>query len=221
MNRISDTRMNRALRLFALVVGFFVLGFSIYWSQDGFNFDIAGDSGYQTMALIGGYVLAITVSVVEFIFSTNFRYLNPTLLTFGILSYAYSIWTNKLGISHFQGSSPNDIAAWFLGFCVDGLPEPLIAWALGESLSGDFVGNLGNTVKRLVDSILDGGGSSKPAQSNQPTERRSESREPSFQFPPMNQPKKGRGREFQENQRRVQKASEQADTRPPFRPFGE
>ncbi len=175
----KNGRMNRVLRLLALVGGVSTLLFSIYWSQDGFNFDVAGDAGYSQLAVIGGYTLAIVVSIVEFVFSTNFRELNPSLLLFGILAYAYSIWTNKSGILHWQGSHPNDFGSWFLGFCVDGLPEPLIAWALGESLSGDFVGNIWNTAKGLVGSLLDG----VPEQHNQPKQNQPEKqREPSFNF---------------------------------------
>jgi hypothetical protein len=224
MNK-RNSRMNRVLRLLSLVGGVVVLLFSIYWSQDGFNFDVAGDAGYSTLAVLGGYSLAIVVTIIQFVFSTNFRELNPSLLLFGFLAYGYSIWTNASGITHWQGTNPNSFGAWFLGFCVDGVPEPLIAWALGESLSGDFVGNVWNTMKGLVGTVLDGDGTHEQPQTQK--------REPSFEssqreFPRhvpsqhANQPKKGQGRGYWEGKKMSE--MKQQDTQPKisrFNGFGE
>ena len=134
--------MNNALRKISFVVGLGLLGVSMYWSQDGWNFNVAGDSGYGDLAIAIGWFLALTVTVVQFVFSSNFRELNPSLILFGALAYAYSIYTNYQGILHFQGGAQSKVSAMILGIVMDGVPEPLIAWALGESLSGDFVGNL-------------------------------------------------------------------------------
>lgn len=139
---MSDGNMNTVLRRVALVTGAVLLLISIYWSQDGFNFSVAGDSGGGKTAIYIGYALAIAVTVIQFVFSTNLRELNLTLVVFGLVAYAYSIYTNKEGIIHFQGTSPNETMAWVLGFAMDGVPEPLMAWGLKESLSGDFVGNI-------------------------------------------------------------------------------
>lgn len=138
--------MNNILKKISFVVGFFLLGVSIMWSQDGFNFDIAGDSGYSDIAVFIGYGLAISVTVIQFVFSTNYKELNASLILFGILAYVYSIYTNYHGILHFQGESVNKIGAFIMAFVMDGIPEPLIAWSLGESLTGDFIGNLGKTI---------------------------------------------------------------------------
>ena len=134
--------MNNALRRIAFFVGVGLLVVSMYWSQDGFNFDIAGDSGYLMTALLIGWFLAIAVSTVEFVFSTSFKELNPSLILFGILAYAYSIYTNHGGIVHFQGVATNQWGAWVLAVIMDAMPEPLIAWSLYESRTGDLVGNL-------------------------------------------------------------------------------
>lgn len=139
---MKDGNLNIILRRVAFVMGLILLLISIYWSQDGFNFSIAGDSGGTDMAILIGYTIAIAVTVVQFVFSTNLRELNASLIVFGAVAYAYSIWTNHDGIIHFQGTQPNDVMAWVLGFAMDGVPEPLIAWGMRESLSGDFVGNL-------------------------------------------------------------------------------
>ena len=134
--------MNNLLRKIAIIIGVFLLGVSIFWSQDGFNFDLAGDSGGTDVAIFIGWGLALSVSVVQFVFSTNYRDLNASLITFGILAYVYSIYTNYQGIVHFQGESANKVGAIILGFVMDGVPEPLIAWGLRESLAGDFIGNV-------------------------------------------------------------------------------
>lgn len=134
--------MDNTLKKLAIAVGLALLGISMFWSQDGFNFDLAGDSGGGNVAVFVGWTLAVSVTVVQFVFSTNFNKLNASLIIFGILAYVYSIYTNAHGIMHFQGENANKFGAWILGLVMDGVPEPLIAWGLGESLTGDFVGNI-------------------------------------------------------------------------------
>lgn len=134
--------MNHALRRISFFIGIGLLLISMYFNQDGFNFDIAGSNGYKTTALIIGWFLAITVNLIEFIFSSNFKELNPSLIIFGIMAYGYSIYTNYEGILHFQGTSQNATGALVLGIFMDALAEPMIAWSLYESRGGDFVGNV-------------------------------------------------------------------------------
>jgi hypothetical protein len=167
--RNSDNRMNRVLRIIAFLTGVAVLLVSIFWSQDGFNFSIAGQSGYQETAIIIGYTLAVAVTVIQFVFSSSYVELNPSLIILGFLAYGYSIYTNFAGITNFQGTDPNKWAAIILGFCMDAAPEPLIAWALGASRNGDFLGNMiysiGNMFKSLFNGILgDGNSRSQPKQ---------------------------------------------------------
>lgn len=145
--------MNNALRRISFFVGVGLLALSMYWSQDGFNFNVAGQSGYETTALIIGWFLAISVTCIEFVFSSNYKELNASLIFFGILAYAYSIYTNYQGILHFQGDAQSKIGAFVLGVVIDGVPEPLIAWSLYESLSGDFVGNLIKTFASSPDRL--------------------------------------------------------------------
>lgn len=133
--------MTETLKKISILGGIFTLVVSIYWSQDGFNFNIAGDGGGKSLAIFVGYGLAIVVSIVQFVFSTNLDKLNTSLIVFGVLAYVYSIYTNYLGITHFQGEMVNKFGAWVFAIFVDGVPELLIAWGLGESLTGDFLGN--------------------------------------------------------------------------------
>lgn len=134
--------MNSALRKISFFVGLGLLIISMYWSQDGFNFDLAGDAGYTTVAVLIAWFLALAVTVIEFVFSSNFKDLNSTLIMFGVAAYVYSIGTNHAGILHFQGTNPNGAGAWILAFIMDAVPEPLMAWALYESKTGDLIGNL-------------------------------------------------------------------------------
>lgn len=138
--------MEPTLRKLAVLVGIGLLGVSIFWSQDGFNFDLSGTSGYGNLATFIGWFLALSVTVVQFVFSTSYKELNASLKFFGILAYIYSIYTNYWGILNFQGWTVGQPEFQFggamLAFVMDGVPEPLIAWGLYESLSGDFIGNL-------------------------------------------------------------------------------
>ncbi len=138
--------MEPTLRKLAVIVGIGLLGVSIFWSQDGFNFDLSGTSGYGNLATFIGWFLALSVTVVQFVFSTSYKELNASLKFFGILAYIYSIYTNYWGILNFQGWTDGQPEFQFggamLAFVMDGVPEPLIAWGLYESLSGDFIGNL-------------------------------------------------------------------------------
>jgi hypothetical protein len=138
--------MNTVLRKLAFFSGLGILVVSMFWSQDGFNFEMAGDSGYGQMAIVIGWFLAVVVSVIQFVFSSNYKELNPSLIFFGILAYGYSIYTNYQGILHFQGSAQSVWGARVLAMVMDGVAEPLIAWGLYESRTGDFIGNLIRTV---------------------------------------------------------------------------
>jgi hypothetical protein len=140
MNSKSD--MTRILKKIALYTGFATLAISIYFSYDGFDQSVIGsNSGYTTLAIVIGLTLAIVVSVVQFIFGTSYTELNWTLRFAGLAAYVYSIYTNYLGIKHILGA--DDFMAISSALFMDIYPEPAIAWALGEALTGDFLGNLG------------------------------------------------------------------------------
>lgn len=147
--------MNTALKKIAFLTGVGILFVSIYWSQDGWNFNMAGDSGYTKQAIMIGWFLAIAVSVIQFVFSSNFRELNMSLIALGGIAYWYSIRTNKDGILHFQGNAPDPMWAWVLGFLMDASAEPLIAWSLGVAREGDFLGNIFKSVLVFFNGIFD------------------------------------------------------------------
>lgn len=170
--------MEPTLRKIAIVIGLGLLAVSMLWSQDGFNFEIAGASKYSDLATIIGWFLALAVTVIQFVFSTSYKDLNPSLKFFGILAYVYSIYTNYWGILSFQGwtegQSATQIGPGILAFVMDGVPEPLIAWGLYESLHGDFIGNLmkviGQSPQRPQQSQNFGNGGQQARQQEPPQE---------------------------------------------------
>lgn len=138
----QTSEMTRILKRVALFTGFATLLISIYFSYDGFDQSVNGtNEGYTTLATVIGLTLAVVVSVVQFIFGTAYAELNWTLRIAGLAAYVYSIYTNYLGIKHILGA--DDFMAISSALFMDIYPEPAIAWALGEALTGDLFGNIG------------------------------------------------------------------------------
>jgi hypothetical protein len=128
-------------------VGVGILG--MYFSQKGFGFEI------ENMAA-AGWLLAFTVVVVEFLFSSQSAYkaTNLTIYTLGICSYAYDIYSNFLGVYFSQGHSdfsqifsdfPSAIFCFVVAFYIAVLPETLLVFGLigiVDNGEGDFLKNL-------------------------------------------------------------------------------
>jgi hypothetical protein len=141
----NDSDMERVLKRIAMLTGLLVLAISIFFSYDGFDQRVTGgNDGYTLLATLIGVTLAVVFTVIEFIFGTNYKDLNWTLRGVGLFAYVYSIYTNYLGIKHILGA--DDFMAWSLAMIIDVYPEPAISWALGQSLVGDLLGNLGKMV---------------------------------------------------------------------------
>ena len=139
---MNNSDMKQVLKRIALFTGIAALAISIYFSYDGFDQSVNGtNEGYTGLAVVIGLTLAIIVSVVQFIFGTSYDELNWTLIAAGVGAYIYSIYTNYLGIKHVLGA--DEFMAGASALFLDIYPEPAIAWALGESLVGDLLGNLG------------------------------------------------------------------------------
>jgi hypothetical protein len=138
----SESNMEHTLRNAAKLLGLFLLAISIYLSYDGFDQGVTGgNTTYSNLAKVIGLVIAVSVGCIQFIFSSRYDQLNTTLKGVGLVSYAYSIWTNYLGAKHLLGM--NDMTALATAFFMDIVPEPMIAWSLGDSMKGDVLGNLG------------------------------------------------------------------------------
>jgi hypothetical protein len=135
MNNNSAENLLQLKKILALItaIGLFVI--SMWFSQLGFG--IESNEKYQWI----GWFLSIVVTVIQLVFNTSIQKLNPTLVGAGILSYSYSIYTNVTGLKEiFNGWG----FAIIVGLIVDGVAEPLFAWAIGVYDGGDVVGNLGN-----------------------------------------------------------------------------
>lgn len=138
---MRNTQMVVVLKRLSLVMGIILLAISMFFSYDGFDSSAGNGENYETLAKVIGWCIAIAVSVIQFVFSTDYKGLNWTLRLVGIVSYIYSIWSNKLGIAHTLLMPETN--SWIVSVFMDVVPEPLIAWSLGEALSGDVVGNIG------------------------------------------------------------------------------
>jgi len=145
------------------VVGIVLLGQSVIWSKDGFglDFEIGNDS-----VVFVGFLLAIVATLLQFILSTNFIDLNPTLVFLGILAYIYSIYTNAIGIGSLQAEGASPFMKWALAFLIDMSPELMISWGLGESRSGDLFTTIG---KSLVENAF----GDSPKTTHQPKSKKS------------------------------------------------
>jgi len=138
---MRNAQMVVVLKRLSLVMGIILLAISMFFSYDGFDSSAGNGENYATLAKVIGWCIAIAVSVIQFVFSTDYKGLNWTLRLVGVVSYIYSIWSNKLGIAHTLLMPETN--SWVVSVFMDVVPEPLIAWSLGEALSGDVVGNIG------------------------------------------------------------------------------
>ena len=140
MNKNSG-ELSRIIHRVAIYLGVAILLISAFLSFDGFDGSVSGGNrAYSVVAAVIGIVFAITVSALQFIFSSDIKGLNATLKVAGLFSYAYSIYTNKLGASHLLGMTEE--MSWVTAAFCDIVAEPMIAWGIGEALVGDFIGNV-------------------------------------------------------------------------------
>jgi hypothetical protein len=137
--------LSKNLRKWSTLLGVLILLISVYLSFDGFDGTVNGaNSEYSAVGVFIGVVFALAVTLMQFIFTSDYRGLNSTLKLIGVLSYAYSIYTNMLGAQNLLGM--DSTMAWVTAAFADIVAEPMIAWGLGEALVGDLVGNLWKSV---------------------------------------------------------------------------
>lgn len=182
---------------------------SIYFSYDGLDQTIGTSTvnpemGWFTVLI--GIVMAVIITLLQFIFNSDFSKLSTTLKVIGFVSYFYSIWTNKLGIGHLFGFS--EFAAWCVAFAFDVVPEALIAWAWDDDINGDLIGNM----FKGFSSLRRGGRSRRNSgHSNQNQSQPKPAQEYPITYRPanQNQPKKGQGRGFWEQELKKSKEAQQ------------
>lgn len=135
--------MERNLKNWARLTGYLLLLASMILSYRGFEWNFSKVDGLWSLVFICiGVLLTVAVSVIQLVFNTSYASLNLTLKVAGLLSYIYSIYTNYRGLQPFMSIDGNDYTVWVVAIFLDAVPEPLIAWSMGESLRGDLLGNI-------------------------------------------------------------------------------
>lgn len=150
-----DARMYRTiLRMVTVGISVLLWAISVYFSQNGFAIEV------PDMAWIG-WVLAVSVTVIEIVWNQEgFRH-NTTITAVGIAAYGYGIWTNVVGILQSQGAagdiSGNEIQLIFpiiLAVFLEITPEPLLMWALvgtnADDVLSHFFGGVKSTVRPMM-----------------------------------------------------------------------
>lgn len=133
MYQTNEDTLMRIKRLLALIVSLTMAGVSVWFSRNGFGIET------KEQVVWIGWFLGATVNVIEMVFNTSIKKLNPTLIGAGILAYIYGTYTNIVG---FHGIMDSWAFASVVGILVEFLPEPLFAWAIGVTGGGDVVGNI-------------------------------------------------------------------------------
>ena len=144
---MREKRYEQLIHLLACAVAVLLWFISVQFSVDGFAFILPK---YKWM----GYLLALSVTVIELVFNEEGMKHSLTVVAIGILSYLYGIMTNIMGVWVAQGGqdpSLNPIALLFpvvLGFFLEVAPEPLFIWGLLGTGMRDLLGHLfGNSGK--------------------------------------------------------------------------
>ena len=124
---------------------------SCQFSYAGFNVN-APDAAWL------GWILAISITVIELVFNEDIRKLNMTLFACGILAYVYGVYTNVIGFffsvqgGTWESLKTNPMSVVFaciLGFFIEVIPEALFVWGLGNIGEGDVLGNFFKGKKRI------------------------------------------------------------------------
>lgn len=134
---MDDGKFTKVKKFLAFTFGIAVLWASIVFSKNGFEFKTTSEYAWI------GWVLAFAATVSQFMMNSSFKKINWTILVLGLVSYAYSIYTNMLGFHSLRETE----SIWNIlnvcgSFFMDVFPEVSIAWSLDESKVGDLFGNL-------------------------------------------------------------------------------
>ncbi len=148
---MTEKRYEQLIHLLAAGVAILLWFISVQFSVDGFNFILPR---YKWM----GYLLALSVTVIELVFNEEGMQHSLTVVAIGLLSYLYGIMTNIIGIWAAQGSPDLNASPLMLlfpvilGFFLEVAPEPLFLWGL-----------LGTGMRDVLGHLFGGGGSGKEA----------------------------------------------------------
>lgn len=132
-NKNMDSLL-KAKRILAFTFSLGLIAVSVWFSQQGFGIESSKDVMWL------GWFLGGTVTVIQLVFNTSIKNLNPTLIAAGIVAYLYGVYTNVTGLHEYLNGWGFSI---IVGLIIEVLPEPLFAWAIGVTDGGDVVGNIG------------------------------------------------------------------------------
>ncbi len=144
---MNEKRYEQLIHLLAAGVAILLWFMSVQFSVDGFRFILPK---YAWM----GYLLALSVTVIELVFNEEGMNHSLTVVAVGLLSYLYGIVTNIIGIWNAQGSpdiSGNPFSLVFpiiLGFFLEVAPEPLFMWGVLGTGARDLLGHIFGTEGR-------------------------------------------------------------------------
>lgn len=138
---MNERRYSQLIRLAAVVVAIALWVVSVQFSVDGFNFVLPK---YRWV----GYLLAFAVTIIEVVFNEEGMRHSLTLVAVGLLTYAYGVVTNVIGVWAAQGAPDPTDAPWVMlfplmvGFFLEVSPEPLLMWGLVGTGVRDLLGQL-------------------------------------------------------------------------------
>src|SRR5512143_1762303 len=123
---MGDERYSILKRVGAVITAIALWYLSIRFSVAGFSIKVP-DLAWA------GWVLGFAVTVIELIFTSENRGRNTTLIFLGMISYAYGIWSNIVGINAARGVDSFSFAfvlSVILGLILEIAPEPLFLWGI-------------------------------------------------------------------------------------------
>lgn len=148
----TEGNFTKGKKYFAIITGLAIAAISAYNSKNGF---VSNSS--DTLLTWMGWAFSAACMAAQFMFTSEFKKLNWTVIFLGGFAYLYSIPTNFLGLQGWNGTATeHNFVNWIAAIFMDVYPEAAIAWALGESKLGDMFGNMVRTIQRK-DELTDTG----------------------------------------------------------------
>lgn len=150
-SKAADFFSTAIVRVVVFACGLALLRASYVLSVDGFGFRSPNH-------LWIGQTLGAAIIAMEMAFQKYRSRNNATIVVLGLLSYAYGIYTNYLGMWlgvgapawESPGGYETNMFAWVVGILMELAPEPMIMFGLfGPNQEGDFVGSVMDVIGGL------------------------------------------------------------------------
>ena len=142
MNKRSANRYNMAVRGAVIAGTIVAMYISATFSKDGFSFEMG--SQYAWM----GWALAALAIVIQLAWNRMEGDKGLTIYVIGVSIYAYSIYTNFVGIGNAQ-SGDGWVFPLLFSLILDILPEPFFVWAVA-GITSDPLGKAVSGMSRII-----------------------------------------------------------------------